>query len=354
MKENLVGNVKKIAVLRANGVGDFVFCLPALSALRYVYPRAEIVILGKDWHIDFLKDRPGPFDRVISIPKSKGVNEDHLLNEDPHCLAAFFSSMQEENFDLAVQLHGGGRYSNPFVKKLGAKLTVGLKSADAIELDRWIPYIYFQNEVLRYLEVVQLVGASVRNIEPQLIVTKQDQDEVQGLNLKLNGLKPSVVLNPGAGDPRRRWPAESFAQVGDALASKKAQLIITGSKQEYDLCAEVESRMQADALNLAGQLSLRGLLALLAQSDLLISNDSGPLHLARALTTPTIGLYWCGNFINAGSMTTKNHRSLLSWILNCPECKAHCLENTCEHTSSFITAISSKEVIQEANMLLSL
>jgi ADP-heptose:LPS heptosyltransferase len=114
--------VRKIAVLRANGIGDLVFALPALDALRAAYPSAEIVLLAADWHEGLLAGRPGPVDRVIPIPPSTGVRQEPGAVDDPAALDRFFQRMNDESFDLALQLHGGGRYSNPFVRRLGARL----------------------------------------------------------------------------------------------------------------------------------------------------------------------------------------------------------------------------------------
>src|SRR5207248_3041051 len=89
----------------------------------------------------------------------------------------FFDAMVRERFDLAIQLHGGGRHSNPFVLRLGAGMTAGLKTPDAPPLDRWIPYVYFQPEILSYLEVVSLVGARPTTLEPRMAVTETDLTE---------------------------------------------------------------------------------------------------------------------------------------------------------------------------------
>src|SRR5512135_2339519 len=68
--------IAKIAVLRSNAIGDFVFALPALASLRAAYPHAEIVLLALPWHRDFLRDRPGPIDRVEIVPRVPGVRND--------------------------------------------------------------------------------------------------------------------------------------------------------------------------------------------------------------------------------------------------------------------------------------
>src|SRR5919202_4952065 len=121
-----VENVRKIAVLRAGGLGDFVFTLPALKALQAAYPEAEITLLGAQWHTELLSGRPGPPERAIAVPPSTGVNgPDTGVDEDEEELERFFARMREERFDLALQMHGGGGYSNPFVQRLGARVTAG-------------------------------------------------------------------------------------------------------------------------------------------------------------------------------------------------------------------------------------
>jgi ADP-heptose:LPS heptosyltransferase len=113
---------KKIAVLRANALGDFIFILPALQALRNKFPESEIVLLGKKMHEIFLKNRPSTIDRVIVIPPYPGVGEPETFTPENNKINDFFAEMQNESFDMAFQMHGGGKNSNRFVKQLGAKL----------------------------------------------------------------------------------------------------------------------------------------------------------------------------------------------------------------------------------------
>lgn len=343
MIERVVPNVHKIAVLRANGIGDLIFALPALDALRAAYPTAEIVLLGQQWHAEFLAGRPGPVDRVVVVPPSQGVNDAPGGVEDPARLEEFFAAMTEEAFDLAVQLHGGGRYSNPFVRRLGARLTVGLRTPDAVPLDRWVPYVYFQREVLRFLEVVALVGATPVGVEPRLDVTAADLTESQRVVPEDD--RPLVALHPGAGDPERRWPAEKFAVVGDALAAAGARVVITGARPgERVIVERVAAAMTAPAQVLWGRLSLGGLAALFSRCTVVVSNDSGPLHLAGAVGAHTVGIYWCFNFINAGPMTQTRHRPAIAWRIHCPVCGIDRSRARCDHHPSFVADVSAAEV----------
>ncbi len=276
-----IAQVSKLAVVRANGLGDFIFTLPALAALRATYPQAEIVLLALPWHQAFLRQRPSPVDRVVVVPPYGGVSAEPQERTDQTQLARFFQAMRQENFDLACQFHGGGHFSNPFVQRLGARVSIGLRDTDAPPLDRWIPYRYFQAEYYRYLEVAALAGAHAESAEPRLQVTEQDRAEAARVCPQTS--QASVILHSGARDPGRRWPAEKFAQVGDALAREGLRVLLTGTSEERETAQRVAEAMREPCANLSGQLSLGGLAALLERSRVVIANDTGPLHLAHAL-----------------------------------------------------------------------
>ncbi len=350
--------IKKIAVLRANAVGDFIFTLPALHALRAAYPEAEIVILGQPWHERFLAGRPGPWDRVIVIPRVPGVREDREspgVADPPEVVDAFFAQMREEGFDLALQLYGGGRNSNPFVLRLEARHTAGLRTPDAPPLERWVPYIYFQPEVMRLLEVVSLVGAPPLELNPRLAVTDRDLEEACALVPETEpppGGQPLAIVHPGVGDGRRRWPPEKFAAVGDALVAAGADVVVTGIPEERPLVETVIETMHAPALDLCGRISLSGMAGLLSRASVVVGNDSGMVHLGEAVGAGTVAIYWCGNLINAGPLTRTRHRVHLSWRLNCIVCGRNCIDDNCEHHETFVADVPVEEVTASGLALL--
>jgi len=351
--------VRKIAVLRANALGDYIFSLPALQALRETFSHAEIALLGRQWHLEYLKDRPGPADRVIVVPLYPGISEVEGYVPDEKVLSEFFSKMQEEQFDIAFQMHGGGRNSNPFLLRLGAKLTVGLKTPDAVALDINVPYVYYFNETLRYLEVAGRAGATTKNIEPQIIVTDKDTSEAESIVNNPEG-KPVAVIHPGASDVKRRWPGANFAAIGDYLIESGNHVVITGLAWEREIVdAVINNMVYKDSVqDLSDKLSLGGSTGLLSFAGIIISNDTGPLHVARALRRPTIGLYWFANIINASPMTTTLNRNLLSFTMNCPLCgvsslKFHEYRGNCKHNTSLVTDITVDEVKKTIDELMS-
>ena len=175
-------DVRRIAVLRGGGLGDLMFALPAVESLASAYPEAEITLLGMPLHRALLQDRPSPFTSVELLPVRPGVRDGV---EDPAATADFVRRMRERQFDLGVQVHGGGRNSNPFLLELGARR-------------------------LRLTE---------------------DEREVRDERSR-PGAPVTVVLHPGATDPPRRWPTESYAALATALATDGADIVVVGDASE--------------------------------------------------------------------------------------------------------------------------
>lgn len=344
-------DVRKILVLRPNAVGDFVFSLPALHALRYAYPAAEITYVGLQWHAGFLAGRPGPVDRVVVIPPVPGVGAAPGAQADPVAIEAFVDSMRGEAFDIAVQLYGGGRYSNAFINRLGARLTVGARTPDAAPLDRWITYGNIANRRLEMLEIAALAGAGEWRMGPELQVTQRDRDEAaQTFPVPL--APPLVVLHPGSGDPRRRWPVENFAAVADALADAGAQVAVNGTVQEAPLVRGVIGNMRNGAVDLTGLMSLSALCGLIERAALVLSNDSGPLHLGQAIGTPSVGIYWLTNLLEACPMRQHLHRAAMSVRVNCPVCGQENRSTRCPHDVCFVDDVPVGQVTSMALGLL--
>jgi ADP-heptose:LPS heptosyltransferase len=343
----LIEGVRRVAVLRANALGDLVLAMPALESLRRAYPGARLTLLGTPWHARFLDGRPGPVDDVIALPPISGVSTTDGGYPAPETL---FKELREHRFDLAVQIHDGGRHSNPFVKAIGARVTAGLCTPDAVRLDRWVPYVHYQHETLRYLEVAALVGGTAEAYEPSIAVTDADHAELA----RVYGEPPPglVALHPGASDPRRRWPARAFAEAADRLGRP---VVITGVESEREVVEEVTAAMRRPAVTAVGTLGIGGLAALYERCDLVISNDTGPRHLAAAVGTPTVGIFWCGDLINSGPFGRALHRPLVSWTERCPVCGVNghdARPRRCPHDESWVADVPVDDVVEQAEDLL--
>lgn len=361
--------VRTIAVLRGGGLGDLMFAWPAMTALAAAYPQARITLLGTPAHRALLEGRPGPVDEVVVLPYAEGVRPGP---DNPVTLEAFRSAMRGRHFDLAVQLHGGGRYSNPFLLDLGARHTVGTRTPDAADLDRTLPYVYYQHEMLRALEVVGLVGASVVDLEPRLTVTGREQEVGRSLLGTSGADHPVLVIHPGATDPRRRWPADHFAELARQACAAGWQVTVVGDGDDRDAAARIVAAVPGStvsvvrdggdgagrAFSVAGELTLPELLGVLGGATVMVGNDSGPRHLAAAVGIATVGLYWIGNCINAGPLGRGRHRVHLSWTTRCPVCDVDVTQvgwtaERCGHDPSFIGDIPVSAVWADVEALAS-
>jgi ADP-heptose:LPS heptosyltransferase len=159
-----------------------------------------------------------------------------------------------------------------------------------------------------------------------------------------------VVIHPGATDPRRRWPVERFADVVRRCAKDGLQVVLVGDETDVQTCqaiiaaAALATSQERLVSSVAGTLTLGQLVGALGIADVVLGSDSGPRHLAGALGTRTVGVYWCGNVISAGPAGRSRHRVHISWVTNCPECGRDCTQvgwtaERCEHDVSFVADV---------------
>ena len=362
--------VSRIAVLRGGGLGDLMFALPAVTALKKAYPGCTVTLLGTPLHESLLAEVLGAVDDVMVLPYAEGVRPG---TEDASAVDRFFLDTRARKFDLAVQLHGGGRFSNPFLLRLQARHTVGSATPDAVPLERTLPYTYYQHEPMRALEVAGLAGAAPAALEAQLTPQERFVAQLPGtLGAALPAADaPLLVIHPGASDPRRRWPASSFGAVARAAADDGCRVLVVGDRSETGLAEAVVTSAVGPSVgtgsgrvapavsvtSVAGKLGLGELAALLARADVVLANDSGPRHLAQALGTATVGIYWAGNALTSAPLGRGRHRLQLSWTTHCPVCSADVTQvgwtaPRCPHDECLVAGIGPDEVYRDVLSLL--
>jgi ADP-heptose:LPS heptosyltransferase len=178
---------------------------------------------------------------------------------------------------------------------------------------------------------------------PELAVTDADRLEA-ALAVPPVADEPLAVLQPGSTDPRRCWPLERFAALGDRLAQAGMRVAVNGSAGEAALVDAVVGSMRQPAVALAGKLGLGGLCGLLERAALAVSNDTGPLHLALALGVPSVGIFWLTNLIEGMPLRQSGLRAALSLQTRCPVCGQDNIASRCGHDASFVAAVSVEQV----------
>jgi ADP-heptose:LPS heptosyltransferase len=185
----------------------------------------------------------------------------------------------------------------------------------------------------RNFDLLHAVGIEASDRTLELFLAESDRvyarEALAAKGVRADGLK--VGLFPGAGWKLREWMPERFAAIGDLVAKRfGAQVLLFGGPNELELVNHVAGLMAAESISFAGNLPIRQFAALVAQCDLFITNDTGPMHIAAAMHTPTVALFGPGNHIRFQPIdpihTTIRHH------VPCNPCKQFtdkCKDNIC-------------------------
>ena len=279
---------ERIVILRALQLGDLLCAVPAFRAIRSAWPAAEIVLIGLPWAQAFAERFGIYLDGFRAFPGYPGLPE---TPPDEARYAEFAAAIRAERFDLAIQLHGSGSFVNQVVADLAARRAAGFfLPGDVIpDPELFIPWPETGLEINRLLTLVDALGVPRRGDHLEFPVRTLDRDTLHAI-AGVADLVPGayICVHPGASVPARRWPAEHFAAVADALADRDFRIVLTGSAAEADLTRAVAGAMRHPALDLAGRTELGALAALIDGSRLLVSNDTGVAHLAVARKVPSV------------------------------------------------------------------
>lgn len=340
------GKAEKVVLLRAGRLGDLLCAVPAFRAIKEGLPEAEVTLIGLPFARDLVA-RLECLNRFERFPGFSGI-ADHDF--DAHRTLAFLRRMQDRRFDVAIQMHGSGVFSNPFAKLLGAKFTAGFRRPEDgdLGLDLTVPYPQHGHEVRRLLALVRGLGFDVPSERLHFPLLAEDRAELARLLPEelFAGKRSLIGIHPGAEEAVRRWMAERFAAVGAALAMRYGGTpVITGTASEVQGAANVHSRMAVPSLNLAGKTSLGGLAALIDRLAVLITNDSGPAHLAYALGTPSVTIFGGEDHRTWGPLEESPIHQIASVEVGCRPCEG----GRCAHNLHCLESVSVAEVLDKAS-----
>jgi ADP-heptose:LPS heptosyltransferase len=338
-----LSKLQRIAVFRALQLGDMLCVVPALRALRAAAPQAHITLIGLPWAQSFAKRFARYVDDLLVFPGFPGFPErDAELTAMPR----FIEEAQRRCFDLAIQMHGSGKLSNPVAVLLGAKATAGYYETGQYCPDpaRFITWDEREHEVLRYLRLLESLGTAPRGEALEFPLFEADYEALQRSHDKLPPPGSYVCVHPGARLPSRRWLPQRFAEVADRLAGNGLQVVLTGSADERDIVQAVMRAMQAPALDMSGKTDLGALAALIAQARMVVCNDTGISHVAAALATPSV-IICCGSDPVRWAPLDSSRHAVVGAPVACRPCMHyscpighHCAVNITADTVSAIAA----------------
>ncbi len=273
----------KIAVFRALQLGDILCSMPAVAALKYNYPQAQLYFIGLP-HMRPLIERFGFIDFFVDFPGHPALPE---IACDEQELEKFVCQMQIEKFDLLLQMHGNGTVVNDFLTGLRAKRLVGFQPSDHSSQD-WLAYPTHLHEVDRHLELIRFLGLEIQNCSLFYPLFESDWNAYHSIRSRIS--PPFVIVHVGSRDARRRWPIANFAYLAKLLLEKKYQVVLTGVAIEQPLVDELLDHLDGRAVSLCGQLGLGTLGCLVKEASLLLCNCTGISHIAAGLATKSIVL----------------------------------------------------------------
>ncbi|SOD79357.1 lipopolysaccharide heptosyltransferase II [Spirosoma fluviale] len=287
----------RLLCVRLDNLGDVLMTTPAFRALKTTWPAAHLTLLTSSAGAAIAKFIP-EIDQVISfdVPWVAGQQQ------QPDQVIDLGNRLRSHQFDAAIVFTVQSQ--NPLPAAMlcylaGIPRVLGYCRENPYQLmTDWVPdpeiLVATRHEVIRQLELVREIGCHTTNRSLSLTRSIADQQRVRqqlttaGLDLQ----RPWLVLHPGVSEEKRRYPAEQFVQALLPLMQDSGyQVVLTGSKSEQSLTSQIQHQLTGRAVDLAGQLSLGELAALLAEAPLLIANNTGPVHMAAALGTPVVVLY---------------------------------------------------------------
>ncbi len=276
---------RKIMVRTTNWIGDAVMTTPAMAAIRAAFPAAEITVVANPLVAELFRFHPD-CDRVLVFDKK----HDHRGVKG---FWTFCAELRRERFDLAVLLQNAieagfmaalariPRRAGYETDGRGWLLNYGVATSERKHGLHHTDY---------YLNMLETLGIAAPDKKKLVLALTPEEEQRAG---ELLPGRNWIAINPGAAyGSAKRWLPDRFAAVADRLAEEYGvQVVLTGGPGEKEIGADIEQAMSCPAVNLIGRTSVRELMAVLARCRLMVTNDSGPMHVAAAFGVPIAAVF---------------------------------------------------------------
>lgn len=341
-QDNSLSRSKKILVRSPNWIGDAVMSLPALMGIKSAFPDGEISILAKPWVAEIFQGF-SPLNRVIlyeSPGKHQGFTGKLRLAQ----------KLKEENFDLALL------FPNSFESALIAYLARIPKRAGydtdgrGLLLTHPVPSAEKKkgHQIDYYLKLINYLGFPTPTRIPRLKISVEQASWVHK-KLKSLGMdkEPLVGLTPGSSfGPAKQWPWEKFAKLSEMINKRLgAQVVILGSHSDQHIAQKILQGRQKMGYDFTGQTTLAEAMALMADCQLVVTNDSGLMHVAAAVGVPLVAIFGSTDPDHTGPIG--EHCRVIRKALPC----SPCFKKKCPKNLDCLQAISVEEVYEEVEKL---
>jgi ADP-heptose:LPS heptosyltransferase len=334
--------VSRILVVSSTALGDAVLSTAGIRALRQRYPQAIIVGLFHRKYIELFAQHPD-MDAVIAYHGG---------------YRRFWRTIRElrrHHFDVAAIFHGNEPQATPMAYLAGIPYIFKLPNTSVFRFllanaDPVLTWKDFQHGLSQRRKVAELAGATLGEARMTIPITPAGRAVAESF-LKEQGVKAEeklVGLQLGASSRSRMWPAERFVALARQLLDvlPAARIVLTGSPEERPYCQSVAQQIGHGAINAAGALPLSALPALVGRMNVLVTGDTGTLHLAIAVGTPTVSLFAVSDPAKSGPAYDLHKHLVVRTTCDAPGITTKSDDQTC------ISRISVAEVVQAVTNLL--
>jgi heptosyltransferase-3 len=273
--------MNNILIVRTDRLGDVLLTTPVSTALRRMFPKARISWLVSPYTAPLLEHNPDIDQILVDRGESPGQLADLIRNE---------------RFDAAIVAYPRWRIVLAlWLARVPLRIGPANKSY-AILLNRRVRQRRSKgkkHEADYNLELLEPLGASFERYPTRYVATDEERKAARRvLEAKgISGAKPVAILHPGSGGSSARWPLGHFMALGDRLQADGCDLVVTGGPGENHEGAMAAGMRRPPVFIPGGSVSIRELAAILSCADLVVTNSTGPLHLAVALGVPTVSIY---------------------------------------------------------------
>lgn len=287
----------KILLIKLSAIGDVVQTLPALEAIKRLYGESEITWVVEEAAAGILKGHP-LVDRLLVSRRKAWITmlkHPRTFIEGVKGMQHFISALRDTSYDIAIDFQGLLK-SGMIIGLARARRKIGhsgTRELSSLFLNERLPAYDIEKHALeRYLDIARYLGA----VDPPPACTLPIEEELALMEGRIAGVREQgrllIVINPVARWETKLWPEKKFAELADRLISEKnASVVFTGSPDDRAVNDRILGMMKQRAMNWAGKTTLRELAALAKRSDLFITTDTGPMHLAAASGAKVVALF---------------------------------------------------------------
>ena len=337
-----------ILIVKLSAIGDVIHTLPALNAVRKHYPHASITWLVEEEAAPLVQGHKA-IDRVIVSKRKrwlKALRSLSFLNTIKE-VYGFIKALRDTRYDMVFDFQALLK-SGILIALARGRRKVGFgKGLEHMEhsyifLNERIQAVDMEIHALsRGMMLLDAVGIPTNEVEYKLPVSDHDRKKIDELMKQhgINGERSLIAINPVAKWETKLWPNKKFAELADMLVDQyNLKIVFTGGIKDYSIIQTITSSMKGRAINFAGKTTLTELAALYEKAALVISTDTGPMHLAAAVETPVVALFGPTAPWRTGPYGT-GHQIITAEL----ECSP-CFKRRCE-TTECMYQISAKQVM---------